>query len=155
MSVVSGVLELMDGVYLRIRHPGAHRVDEGGGLDDLRGHKYCLLVTYRRSGEAVPTPVWFGAAEGKLYVRSGASAAKLKRIRNDPHVRVAPCNVRGKPLGPAMEARAAIVPSAEEAKAEAALSSNYGLGRRVYEAPLGPLGVETAYIEIAPIGGPV
>ena len=45
------------------------------GFGHLRGHKYCLLVTYKRSGEPVPTPVWFGLADGKLYVRSDASAA--------------------------------------------------------------------------------
>ena len=70
------------------------------GFEHLRGHKYCLLVTYKRSGEPVPTPVWFGLGDGKLYVRSEAGVAKVRRIRNDPRVRVAPCTVRGKPLGP-------------------------------------------------------
>ena len=76
------------------------------GFEHLRGHKYCLLVTYKRSGEPVPTPVWFGLGDGELYVRSEADVAKVKRIRNDSRVRVAPCTVRGKPLGPPAEGRA-------------------------------------------------
>ena len=53
------------------------------GFEHLRGHKYCLLVTYKRNGEAVPTPVWFGLAGGRLYLRSEADAAKVKRVRNE------------------------------------------------------------------------
>jgi uncharacterized protein len=156
MSVIEGALRLMDRFYLRIRHPAAWRADaskSAGDLETLRGHKYCLLVTFRRSGEAIPTPVWFGLADGKLYLRSGAWAGKLKRIRNDPHVLVAPCTMRGKPLGPAIEARARVLGrNEEEAMAEDALRSNYGLGRRIYEAPLGPMAVDTAYVEISTNG---
>jgi len=120
------------------------------GFEHLRGHKYCLLVTYKRSGEAVPTPVWFGLGDGKLYVRSEAAVAKVMRIRNDPQVRVAPCTVRGKPLGPPAEGRARVLDEASEEEAEAALRANYGLGRKVYEGAGGALGAETVYLEITP-----
>jgi hypothetical protein len=40
-----------------------------------------VLVTYRRSGQSVPTPVLFGLKEGKVSVRSEAAAAKVRRIR--------------------------------------------------------------------------
>jgi uncharacterized protein len=127
------------------------RPAHGGGLDDLRGRKYRVLVTYKRSGEPVPTPVWFGLGDGKLYVRSEAGVAKVRRIRNDPRVRVAPCTVRGKPLGsPAMGHARVLDSTADEARAERALRANYGLGRRVYEGVGGPLGVDTVYLEIAP-----
>ncbi len=121
------------------------------GFEHLRRHKYCLLVTYKRSGEAVPTPVWFGLGDGKLYVRSEANVAKVKRVHNDPRVRVAPCTVRGKPVGPPAEGRARVLdqPSNEE-KAEAALQANYGLGRKVYEGAGGAFGVRTVYLEITP-----
>jgi uncharacterized protein len=156
MSVTESGLRLMDRFYLRIRHPGAWRAQpspEAVGLESLRGHKYCLLISFRSSGEAIPTPVWFGLANGMLYLRSGAWAGKLKRIRNDPHVLVAPCTLRGKPLGPAIDARARILrDEEEEERAEAALRSNYGLGRRVYESPLAPMGIDTAYVEVTPNG---
>ena len=44
---------------------------------------YISLVTFRRSGDAVQTPVWFAAYDGKLYVFSEADAWKVKRLRND------------------------------------------------------------------------
>jgi len=147
---------LSNGFYYRIRHPSARSVaDEQQtvpGFQHLQGHKYCLLVTYRRSGEPVPTPVWFGLGERALYVRSEANVAKVKRIRNDPRVRVAPCTVRGKPLGPPAEGRARVLETERDAEiAETALRSNYGMGRRLYEGvATGPLGIATVYLEITP-----
>jgi len=141
--------------YHWLRHPSARSLANEertvSGFEHLRGHKYCLLVTYKRSGDAVPTPVWFGLGDGKLYVRSEANVAKVKRIRNDPRVRIAPCSVRGKPLGPPAEGRARVLdqPSDEE-YAEAALRANYGLGRKLYERAGGALGTGTVYLEIAP-----
>jgi uncharacterized protein len=121
------------------------------GFDHLRGHKYCLLVTYKRGGDAVPTPVWFGLADGKLYVRSDANAAKVKRIRNDPRSRVAPCTARGKPLGPPADGRARVLDQeSESGNAEAALQANYGLGRKIYEGASEALGTKTVYLEVTP-----
>jgi uncharacterized protein len=141
--------------YHWIRHPSARSIAREertvSGFDHLRGHKYCLLVTYKRNGEAVPTPVWFGLGNGNLYVRSEANVAKVKRVRNDPRVRVAPCTARGRPLGLPAEGRAQVLdqPGAVE-RAETALQANYGLGRRIYEGAGGALGVDTVYLEITP-----
>lgn len=117
------------------------------GFDHLKGHKYALLVTYRRSGKAVPTPVWFGLDErGRLYARTGRLAAKLKRIRSEPRVQVAPCTVRGVPKGAFAEGTARICAESEEEHAERALQSNYGLGRKLYEGSAGSM--EAHYIEV-------
>jgi PPOX class probable F420-dependent enzyme len=102
-STCLSVPSLPNRFYDRIRHPAARSLAGEqrtvSGFDHLQGHKHCLLVTYARSGQPLPTPVWFGLADGKPYVRSDANAAKAKRIRNDPRSRVAPCTSRGKPLG--------------------------------------------------------
>jgi PPOX class probable F420-dependent enzyme len=128
----------LERIYDRVRSPRAAAAAEGEtatGFDHLRGRKYAVLVTYRRSGEPVPTPVWFGLDDrGRAYTRSLADAWKVKRVRNDPRARLAPSDARGKPLGPAAEGRVRIVPPAEEAHAEAAIRANYGLGRRLYES---------------------
>lgn len=144
-------------LYDAVRHPAARSLATESaivsGFDHLRGHKYCLLVTYRRTGEAVPTPVWFGLGDGKLYVRSEADAAKVKRIRNDPRARVAPCTPRGKPLGPPAEGRARVLDERGEiATAEAALEANYGLGRKLYERAGGVMGIDAVYLEVTPTG---
>ena len=80
----------------------------------LQERKYINLETFRKNGQGVRTPVWFagepeqGPPE-KIYVYSTADSGKAKRIRNNPRVRVAPSDVRGKPLGEWIEARAEIV----------------------------------------------
>ncbi len=139
--------------YDWIRHPSARSLagqeQVVSGFDHLHGHKYCLLVTYRRSGEPVPTPVWFGLHGGKLYVRSVADAGKVKRIRNDPRSRAAPCTARGKPLGPPADGRARVLDQrTEQALAEAALRANYGLGRKIYEGASEAVGIHTVYLEV-------
>lgn len=153
---MSFVASFFSRFYDRIRHPAARAVATeaatASGFEHLRGHKYCVLVSYKRSGEAVPTPVWFGLDGGKLYTRSEADAAKLRRIARNPGVRVAPCTARGKPVGPAAEGQARILTSLSECEgAEAALQANYGLGRKLYERTGGALGVETVYLEVIPV----
>jgi PPOX class probable F420-dependent enzyme len=147
------VTSLANRFYHGIRHPSARTLAGEqrtvSGFEHLRGHKYCLLVTYKRNGDAVPTPVWFGLADGKLYIRTEAAVAKVRRVLNDPRVRLAPCSVRGKPTGPPAEGRARVLDEpGERERAERALQSNYGLGRKAYEGAGGVFGVEAAYLEI-------
>jgi PPOX class probable F420-dependent enzyme len=81
-----------------------------GPLDLLEGQHYVRLTTFRRSGKAVPTTIWFALVEDKAYVFTGANSGKVERIRNDPRVTVTPSNFRGKPTTPgSMEAEARIV----------------------------------------------
>jgi uncharacterized protein len=123
--------------------PGAH------GFSHLAGHSYCLVVTYKRSGEPVPTPVWFGVdADGRLSFRTFAGAAKQRRIENDPRVLIAPCTMRGKPLGPSAAGTARVLDDPHDAHAEAAIQSNYGRFRRAYESTAGSS--EGRYVEVTP-----
>ncbi len=120
------------------------------GFSSLRGHKYCLLSTFRKNGEAVPTPVWFGLADEKVYIRSEAAVGKVKRIRRDPRVHIAPCTFRGRPLAPSTEGRARILTPDESEHAERAITANYGLQRRLYEGTTSRfLYRELLYIEVA------
>jgi uncharacterized protein len=141
--------------YDWVRHPSARSLATQrktvSGFDHLRRHKYCLLVTYRRTGEAVATPVWFGLGDGNAYVRTEADAAKVKRIRNDPRALLAPCTARGRPLGPPAAAQARVLDQpADAARAEAALQANYGLGRKLYERAGDAFGVDAVYLGLTP-----
>jgi uncharacterized protein len=149
---MSRMAELSNRFFDSIRRADAAKAAEGGagarGFGHLKG-PYCVVVTYKRSGEAVPTPVWYGVDEqGRLYFRTYAPSVKIKRIRNDARVRVAPCTMRGKPKGPAAEGTARVVPAAEEEHAERTIQSNYGLLRRGYEVTTG--GVPAVYVEVTP-----
>jgi uncharacterized protein len=81
-------------------------------------HKYLSLESFRKSGQGVRTPVWFAGdpATGvpqKLYVYSEADSGKAKRIPNNPRVRIAPCDMRGRVRGDWVEARAEVVTGAQ------------------------------------------
>ena len=154
MSVGERIAAASNRFYLRVRHPDAWRpgvATDAHGFEGVRGHKYALVTTFRRSGEPVPTPIWFGIDDGgTLYFRTEAASGKVKRLRNDGRVLVAPSTFRGRPLGPAVRGRARILPSAEEERAEAALAANYGLGRKFYEGTAGQMGVDAVYVAVAP-----
>jgi hypothetical protein len=96
----------------------------------LLGHKYLNLETFRKNGQGVRTPVWFagepeqGVAE-KLYAYSTADSGKAKRVRNNPRVRVAPCDVRGKLLGEWVEARVEVATGDEAEHGMTLLNKKY------------------------------
>lgn len=118
----------------------------------LEGHKNVNLATFRKSGEPVVTPVWYIVLDGKLYVRTGAGSGKVKRIRNNPRVLLAPTTVRGKRIGPESEAKARILGPGEEELAEKAIER---LRRRYKTTPIVDLFVgreEHAVLEIEPVG---
>jgi len=153
MSVAERASDGWNAFLGRIRDPQASRVTaaEASTFDHLRGHKHCLIVSFRRSGEPVPTPVWFGLEKGSIYFRSEKRVGKIKRIRANPRVLVAPCDNRGKPLGPAAEGSARILPPEAETSAERAIQANFGLGRRLYEEVAMNLGPEGVYVEVSPV----
>jgi PPOX class probable F420-dependent enzyme len=93
----------------------------------LDRERYLNLATFRRSGAAVETPVWFAAHEGRLYVFSEGDAGKVKRVRANPAIRVAPCGVRGRLKGPWIPGRARRVEDAAGVEAAyRALRRKYG-----------------------------
>ncbi|MFR9675695.1 PPOX class F420-dependent oxidoreductase [Streptomyces sp. TR06-5] len=62
----------------------------------LGDHEYVSLVTRRRTGAPVPTPVWIVRDGDELLVWTRSDSGKVKRLRNDPRVTLAPCDVRGR-----------------------------------------------------------
>jgi uncharacterized protein len=95
-------------------------------LAQFANQKYLSLATYKKDGTAVPTPLWF-AQEGKVfYVYTLANAWKLKRIRNNPRARIAPCDVRGKIKGEWVDAEARILDQSEAPKVHRLLDKKYG-----------------------------
>ena len=103
------------------------------GFAAFAGHKYLNLETFKKSGEGVKTPVWFAAdpsanldsSDAKLYVYTIGVSGKVKRIRNNPRVKIAPCDMRGRVLGEWVEARVAIVTGEEAARGMRLLNKKY------------------------------
>ena len=96
---------------------------------EIQSQKYISLSTFRKSGVAVPTPVWFGEEGDKLYVKTRSDSGKYKRIRNNPQVRVAPCTIRGKINGPEFAATARILPTDDWSHAQGLIEKKYWLAR--------------------------
>jgi PPOX class probable F420-dependent enzyme len=97
--------------------------------DRFSGRNYISLETYKKSGDAVRTPVWFAEHQGLLYAYSLADAGKVKRIRNNPRVRVAPCDIRGNVDGEGVEGRASIADPTTAAFGHQLLGKKYWLKR--------------------------
>jgi PPOX class probable F420-dependent enzyme len=91
---------------------------------------YIRLSSYRRSGEAVATPVWFAMEGAIVYVETDPSTGKFKRMRRTPRVELAPCTFRGHVTGPTVEGQARIVTDPGEiAAAREALTRKYRVVR--------------------------
>src|SRR5882762_11436190 len=94
------------------------------GFEGFAGQKYLNLETFKKNGTGVKTPVWFAedpsagldSSDAKLYVYTIGVSGKVKRIRNNPRVKIAPCDVRGRVLGEWVEARVAILTGEEAAR---------------------------------------
>jgi PPOX class probable F420-dependent enzyme len=103
------------------------------GFAQFDGHKYLNLETFKKSGDGVKTPVWFAAdpatnlasSDAKLYLYTIGVSGKVKRVRNNPRVKIAPCDMRGNVLGEWVEARAEIVSGEEAARGTQLLNKKY------------------------------
>jgi uncharacterized protein len=96
-------------------------------LAQFGGRKYISLETFKRDGRGVKTPVWFVLHNDALYVYTEADSWKVKRIRTNPRVRVAACNIRGDIKGPWLDATASLVEGDERLAANRLLDRKYFL----------------------------
>lgn len=98
----------------------------------LADSQYINLRSFKRDGEPVDTPVWCAPLDGVLVVFTLRESFKVKRIRRNPRVQVARCDVRGKLLGPFHEGTCVLVEDrARESRAYAALTGKYGMKMRI------------------------
>ena len=84
-----------------------------------------LLTTFRRDGTPVGTPVNIAVEDDRAYIRTWDTAWKFKRLRNNPHVEIAPSTFRGTPTGPSVRARARMLSGEESAHAAKLLSRKH------------------------------
>ncbi|MEO7331830.1 MAG: PPOX class F420-dependent oxidoreductase [Minicystis sp.] len=90
--------------------------------------RYVNIESFKKDGGGVKTPVWFADLDGKLVVVTDGTSYKVKRIRRNPKVRLAACDVRGKVHGEWIDGSAVIMDDAPRAaRAHQALRAKYGL----------------------------
>jgi len=117
-------------------------------FDAFQKQQYLNIETFRKNGQGVKTPVWFCQEGEVLYVSTGAVSGKVKRVRNNPSVRVAPCNARGDVRGVWLDATVEILPPSEEKKINDLLNKKYGLIKFLFELFSGAGKQERALLKI-------
>ena len=96
-------------------------------LARFANQRYVNLESFRKNGQGIRTPLWFVEAQGVLYMRTPAQSAKVKRIRNNPHVRLVPSDVRGNPEGVWIDGEARLIEAAEAEWVNQLVKRKYGL----------------------------
>jgi PPOX class probable F420-dependent enzyme len=121
-------------------------------LEPLADQKTVLLTTYRRDGTGVGTPVHIAVDGERAFVRTWDTTWKLKRLRNNPEVQIAPSTVGGRPTGPAIRVRARVLDGDESEYAAELLARKYPILHGVLIPRLHRLrGNRTMHIELTPL----
>ena len=100
-------------------------------IDTLARAKYVSLTTFKKDGTPVATPVWLARDGDTLVVLSGPTSGKVKRLRNGGRVRVAPCDMRGRVKGDAVDGTAILQDAAGTVATHAAIKRRYGIQARI------------------------
>jgi PPOX class probable F420-dependent enzyme len=102
-------------------------------LEAFAPQQYLNLETFRRSGVGVKTPVWFTQDNGTLFVRTVDNSGKVKRVRQNSAVNIAPCKVDGSLLCAWTPATAREVKDpAINRKVDRLLGQKYGLMKTLF-----------------------
>src|SRR5258708_16381861 len=117
----------------------------------LYHYEFVQLITFRKSGAAVPTAMWFAHDQGKLYMVTSSTAGKIKRIRNNKRVLLASCDLMGNILGKQIEALAHELPSVLYAYANALLAVKYGVQYEMAASDETDEAEEETFIELVPV----
>jgi PPOX class probable F420-dependent enzyme len=118
-------------------------------FESLATARQALVVTFKRSGEPVPTPVNCALSDdGRLFFRSEPHTAKVKRLASEPRVLVGPCNVRGKPRGPLAAGTARTLAPDDSEQAYRLIRKNWSAAMWPSEMAMDRLGVEVVYVEV-------
>jgi uncharacterized protein len=100
-------------------------------IQTLAAGKYLSLTTYRKNGDAVATPVWLVRDGDELNVITQMNSGKVKRIRNNPNVLLAPCDARGRLKGDAVAGTATLLDADRSRQVAKHITQRYGLLGRI------------------------
>lgn len=104
-----------------------------GNLQQFEKQQYLNIETFRKNGAGEKTPVWFVQDGNLLYVRTIDNSGKVKRIRNNSQVLIAPFKMNGKVVGDWVQATA--IEKRDEAiaqKVDKLLAKKYGLMKKMF-----------------------
>ena len=79
------------------------------GLAQIQDGNHISVITFRKNGDAIPVPVWFVGQKNKFYVCTGGESFKVRRIRNNLNVQIAPCDSGGNLKGDYFDGKARLL----------------------------------------------
>ena len=101
------------------------------GLQSLFPGRYLSLTSFKADGTGVVTPLWFVSDGERLFALTDLNSAKVRRMRHDPRVLVAPCRASGKLRGEPLSARAEVLTeSADLERVHKLLTERYRISYR-------------------------
>jgi len=106
-------------------------MSKNNNISQFLNQKYINLETYRRNGQAVRTTVWFVMDAGTIYIRTDMNSGKVKRIKNNPNIRITPSGARGQLKGKWIEGKIKMAGSLELEHAIQLLEQKYGIQGKI------------------------
>jgi PPOX class probable F420-dependent enzyme len=104
----------------------------GADLKALFPGRYLSVTSFKRDGTGVATPVWFVCDGRRLLALTDLHSAKVRRVRRNPRVMVAPCRASGKLRGEPIPARAEVLTAtADLERVQKLLVERYKVSYRV------------------------
>jgi len=88
--------------------------------------QYISLMTYRKDGTGVATPVWVADRGNFLFAWTQADSGKAKRIARDPVVQIAVCTASGKLKSDYVPATARLIDGGGEEMVRELMLNKYG-----------------------------
>ncbi|MCA9911496.1 MAG: PPOX class F420-dependent oxidoreductase [Anaerolineae bacterium] len=83
-------------------------------FETFADERFISLTTFRKSGAAVATPVTkLALHEGKLYIVTGVTTGKMKRLRHTTRAQVAACKSNGQLTGETIDAKVRVLNAGE------------------------------------------
>ena len=121
-------------------------------IKDFESVEYVNLVTYKKDGSYVTTPVWVAPYQNSLVVTTSLNAGKVKRIKNNGKATIYVTNQTGsKKLSESLVLTASLISeSKDKSEAVEKIKKKYGLISKMFLR--GP-DEHRAIIKLEEIGG--
>ena len=121
-------------------------------IKDFESVEYVNLVTYKKDGSSVTTPVWVAPYQNSLVVTTSLNAGKVKRIKNNGKATIYVTNQTGsKKLSESLNVSASLISdSKDKSEAVEKIKKKYGLISKMFLR--GP-DEQRAIIKLEEIGG--
>ena len=103
----------------------------GDPLEQFSSQKYINLETYKRDGTPIRTPVWFVIDKDLIYVITRDSTGKVKRLKNNQHVRIVSCSFKGEPKNEWVKGKTEMITGEEADSVIKLRKKKYGMFARL------------------------